>query len=222
MGFVYRGIPENLALALKSKYSIHTFVETGTNEGKTALWASGHFDAVYTVEFLEEKYQYSKKILEEVKNVKLFKGKSSQWLKQILEESTAPRLLWLDAHYAGSEPIEGEECPLLSEIESVKESQGENWIVIDDARYFLSPPPYPHNISKWPTISDVLGKIRELGSENNVLVWEDVIIVAPSKEYFSEVRKALSTTPTYLYKYKLSKKIPVLRRYLDTPPAIKI
>ena len=53
MGIVRAGIPEELTLYLKGKYSINTFVETGTYLGHTAQWAAQHFET-HTIEMSEK------------------------------------------------------------------------------------------------------------------------------------------------------------------------
>ncbi len=54
MGLVYFGIPHNVVLSVKEKFGVAAFVETGTFRGDTAAFAAGHFQRVFTVEFVEE------------------------------------------------------------------------------------------------------------------------------------------------------------------------
>jgi len=50
MGMIYGGVLERLALFLKDRFDLRTFVETGTAEGNSAVWAARHFRQVHTIE----------------------------------------------------------------------------------------------------------------------------------------------------------------------------
>jgi len=45
-------------------------------------------------------------------------------------------------------------------------------ILVDDARLFLAPPPYPHKFQKWPSITDIM---RTLPNDWEMVIYEDVI-----------------------------------------------
>ena len=50
MGLIRMGPPQQLIADLARRFSIEDFVETGTYQGGTALWASGVFKRVLTIE----------------------------------------------------------------------------------------------------------------------------------------------------------------------------
>ena len=52
MGSVRFGVPRDLVLWLRDafKFKVKVFVETGTNQAETAVWASANFERVFTVE----------------------------------------------------------------------------------------------------------------------------------------------------------------------------
>ena len=87
-------------------------------------------------------------------------------------------LFWLDAHWSGSQTYgEDDECPLLEELEIILSSNLKNFaILIDDARLFLAPPPLPHNLEIWPSITDIC---RAVPDNYDLIVRNDVIYIIP-------------------------------------------
>ena len=53
-------------------------------------------------------------------------------------------------------------------------------MLIDDARYFLGPPPVPHEISGWPDWESVLRALRQLSSTHAVICSNDTILFVPA------------------------------------------
>jgi hypothetical protein len=103
----------------------------------------------------------------------------------------------LDAHYSGGGTAgQDYECPLLEEIEAIGGSDNDSYIFIDDARLFCSPPPRPHSVEDWPTISDVILKIHQiLGDEFYITITEDIIIAVPpsAKDIVQEYAQDVAT-----------------------------
>lgn len=50
------GAPTEVIRALRDRYELGCFVETGTHMGDTSLWAADHFTTVITVELAKEYY----------------------------------------------------------------------------------------------------------------------------------------------------------------------
>jgi ubiquinone/menaquinone biosynthesis C-methylase UbiE len=179
MGLVHPGPPEAFTLELINKYNIRQFVETGTFMGKTAVWASQHFQTVHTIEASLDLYQNCKKNYGNVKNINFIMGDSKRKLAEIIRELKEPAIFWLDAHYSGEETFGiGNECPLLDEIDAVNNSEMENFILIDDARIFLAPPPPPHDTNQWPDINTVLNLLNQDGRRYSI-IFDDVILSVP-------------------------------------------
>jgi hypothetical protein len=74
---------------------------------------------------------------------------------------------------------ENKECPIIEEIEIINRSEYEQFIFIDDARLFLSPPPPPHEIEQWPDINLVLSTLSSAKTHRYIVIIEDVIIAVP-------------------------------------------
>src|SRR5262249_19203678 len=152
------------------------FVETGTYTGRTAAWAAGAFGSVITIEASPELYAFAAEPLQCLKNVRRVLGDSREVLAPIVSSLAGPAVFWLDAHWSGP-PTAGEhdECPLLEELQALARSPHENFVLIDDARLFLAPPPAPHRPEHWPSIDEVSEALSRLPHRGTTLVFDDVI-----------------------------------------------
>ncbi|GAB4513295.1 MAG: hypothetical protein OHK0046_13990 [Anaerolineae bacterium] len=176
MGIIRMGPPHELILELKQHFGIKIFIEMGTYHGNTAVWAAEHFDKVITTEMSHSIYQETSQKYHNIANIQFLFGDSRQLLKEIIPQVAEPAIFWLDSHWSGGETYgENDECPLLDELQIINQSPVEHFILIDDARYFLCPPPEPHHIAAWPTISEV---VTTLG-QRYIVIFEDVIIAVP-------------------------------------------
>lgn len=120
-------------------YSVSTFIETGTFEGSTTLAALEYFKRVYTVELLQEYFDFSRMRFEQHgkhgKVIHQFQGDSSEFLYRVLPEVGAgAAFIYLDAHYSGFGPVP-DELPLWGELRAIKASgRACDIIAIDDIR----------------------------------------------------------------------------------------
>lgn len=165
---------KELALALRDQYNLTTFIETGTYKAATTAWATENFKQVVSIELDEGWHSRAKrKIFAKQKNVKLLLGDSAVVLPKVLKRLKQPALIWLDAHWCKGQVADIPECPLLKELEAIRESGVEHFILIDDARLFKKPPN-----SDWPSLDEV---IRSLPDFYTSQVWNDAIIAFPIK-----------------------------------------
>ena len=182
MGLVRFGPPTELIFQLRSAFSIDSFIETGTYRGDTAFWAAGQFAHVVTLEGSEKVFAYASARLKDLPNVRVLHANSSEALPKIIPMLPKPAIFWLDAHWCGG-PTFGQEidneCVLLSELRAIHASPHQHFILIDDARLFLAPPPRPHKPAQWPTIEQVIAAIRQGPREYYIAIFEDVIIAVP-------------------------------------------
>ena len=123
------------------------FVETGTEYGDTARWASTVFPQVITIEASPQHFEAAGPILDPLTNVIRVLGESHAMLRDV--DGWVPRgepiIYYLDAHWSTG-PVDddyygrSQPCPLLREIAAVKNrSSGPNYIFIDDVRMFSYP-----------------------------------------------------------------------------------
>jgi FkbM family methyltransferase len=180
MGSVRMGPPAEILEKLKSNFSLQQFIETGTYLGETTYWASQLFERVITIEYSKTLYENAIERYQQQKNIQFLFGDTRSRLREIVPDLASPSVFWLDAHWCGWVTYgETDECPLLEEIEIINQSDQDHFILIDDARLFLSPPPLPHVAQQWPDITEVLKALESENHRRYVVIFEDVIIAVP-------------------------------------------
>ena len=178
MGLVNFGVPEKEVEFLKENMKLDILVEGGTYKGGTAKSMSKKFRKVYTIEKSDTMFEIARGNLKDTKNVTMLKGDTREHLQSILENNDNI-LYWLDAHWSGGDTYgEEDECPLIEELEIIFQYSKNHVILIDDARLFLAPPPSPHKIENWPSLTDIL---QALPMNWELLEFEDVIYLFPKK-----------------------------------------
>ena len=185
MGAVHYSIDTKLLEQFKDLLPLTTFVETGTFDGDSVQSALPLFRELYSVESVEERYKANTRRFAGKESVRLHHGDSAHFLKQLqpkLRDVSA--LYWLDAHWCDSndsnEPGENQ-CPLPRELDAIESLNDQSVILIDDARYFLAPPPEPHDPSQWPLLGEVFEKLRAISTDHEIAVCNDVIIFSPKR-----------------------------------------
>jgi len=179
MGAVHFGAPEDLALFLRDRLRLATFVETGTFGGGTASWAARHFTTVHSIEASAKYWRAAQNRYAALGNVTFHLGHSPTQLASLMPRLERP-MFWLDAHWCGSDTagVSGE-CPLLDEVAAIARARlPEPVILIDDARLFLAPPPAPHDWTQWPDLAAVVAALQRCG-DLSIAVVEDVIVAVP-------------------------------------------
>jgi hypothetical protein len=180
MGAIQFGVPRDLVLWARDALDLRAFVETGTNKAETTAWASDQFEKVVTIEGQSslvaaaiEKYGHRK-------NIKFLQGDSRTLMAPALTELDRPSLLWLDAHWCGEGTFGATaECPVLEELQAANDSPHAHAVLIDDARFFIGPPPPPHKQSDWPDLLEVTAALSAGKVRRYVVVHDDVIVAVP-------------------------------------------
>ena len=180
MGSTYLGIPTPMALKLKALYDLEYFVETGTYSGRTAAWASHEFKQVYTIEASELFWRQASQEYAAIPNVQFIQGNSAENLEEVVRRMDAPAIYWLDAHWSGGATYGAqEECPLLAELEALSQSTVDQFVLIDDARYFIAPP-QDHIGGKAPSISQVIHAVERNKTDPYTIIVDEVIVSVPA------------------------------------------
>ncbi|MFN8369816.1 MAG: hypothetical protein U0T83_04220 [Bacteriovoracaceae bacterium] len=184
MGAINFTINMELVLELKRLSNLNIFVETGTFKGDSLELVEPYFNTLYSCELNETHFQYAKDRFKKSNKVKISKTNSPQFLTDInYVYDGKPTFFWLDAHFMSQskKDTDLDKCPLLDELNSINQIDSESVILIDDARYFLSPPPFPNNFRNWPDFTTLIKKLFSLSSNHNLVVFNDVLVFYPSK-----------------------------------------
>lgn len=180
MGIIRMGPPEDIVTFLKVRFKIKTFIETGTFHGGTTRWAAQRFGQVYSIEKSHILYTQTNNKLASIRNITCLEGDSREHLRKLAPTLNESAIFWLDAHLCGGDSYgANDECPLLQEIETIDTQTGNaHALLIDDARYFMAPPPQPHKIAQWPDLSSVF-EVLCRARPRYITIIEDVIIAVP-------------------------------------------
>lgn len=121
----------------KELFKLHSFIETGTFSGNTTEQASKVFEEVHSIEIWEPLYLSAEKRFSAYPHVSLYFGDTTKLLSQMIENSSAKRLYWLDAHSSGEGTggLPGF-SPIPQELDQILSDQGDidSVILIDDLR----------------------------------------------------------------------------------------
>ncbi len=140
------------------------FIETGLYDGEniSSLYSKGYLkniDMAYSIElnvdFINKAYNNFPFLKES--NVKLINADSGLALNDITRNNIDKKILfWLDAHYSGGNTSKSSkygECPIISEMNSIKNLKIKPTIIIDDLGCFLHNTPFYYN--NWPKIEEI-------------------------------------------------------------------
>lgn len=179
---------ERLKLELKDLDSISYFVETGTNVGQTAEWASIYFENVTTIEFEEQIYEQAIARRGDIDNIDFRCGNSKNELKSVLDRLKERAIIYLDAHRwekweksldaADKDTTEKPLCPLSDELAVICADDLNHIIFIDDSRFFTNPE-YTYFYESWPSIQEIIHTVESADRDYYVMIYEDEIVAIP-------------------------------------------
>jgi hypothetical protein len=164
---------------LQARYALQSFVETGTYRGDATEFASTVFPDVISIEVDPGCHRLATQRLQNT-TARLILGDSREALPRVVAALGGPALFWLDGHAGGGFHGDQDNCPLLEELAAIADSPFEHFVLIDDARAFLAPPPPPFDADKWPDLAQVLTEIRRRTPYYCVAIM-DVLICVPSE-----------------------------------------
>lgn len=176
MGLVYVGIPQPFAESLCRAFGIDLFVETGVGGAGTTAWAVPRFRKVWSIELDPEQLRNARAKLGDPPNLALMLGESGERLHEVVPQLDGQTLFWLDAHWSGDGAGEGNECPLLAEIDAINRLAHEHVIMIDDARYMVKPPPRPFDWRQWPDLTRIIQALTAGGRDRYTIFIDDIFI----------------------------------------------
>lgn len=162
------------------KYSIATFVETGTYLGSTTKAVKDTFSKIFTIELDKLLYKRAQQKFKKYPHITIIQGDSAKVVFKLLKKITAPTLFWLDAHYSKGITAKGEvETPINEELNSIFNHKIKNHIIlIDDVDVFTGK-------NNYPTIKGLRDKIIKLGLEYKLILRENMMVIQPkNKKHF--------------------------------------
>ena len=173
-------LPLELVAALQRRLGIRRAVETGTSKGSGTALLAGVFEHVTTIELSEREHQLAVRRFAGDDRVTLLHGDSRELLPRTVH-ADSPTLYWLDGHWMGIDVgAEGHpQCPLMDELEALRDGHPDDCILIDDARFFIASPPPPFDSGQWPTLVEVMDALREIRPQSHVTVCNDVVVAVP-------------------------------------------
>ena len=117
-----------------SQFSNKYFIETGTNSGSSVCKALDlGFLEIRSIEFRLDCFKHCKRKFADFDNVKLYHGDSSKDLWMVIKDIDAPATFWLDAHVFPPRTDGVKNCPLIGELEQIKNHPIKtHTILIDD------------------------------------------------------------------------------------------
>lgn len=168
-----------LARRLQMELRLERAVETGTYLGDTTRALAGLFPSVATIERSADLHRETAIRLQDLANVQALQGHSVDRLPEVVDPDT-PTLYFLDGHWSdGVTAGADDECPVLRELRVIGPGHPKDCLVIDDARFFTSLPPPPHDPAAWPTLLEVLDAIRADRPEHHVTLLGDQVLAVP-------------------------------------------
>lgn len=122
-------------------YKNNVLIEGGTSLGwGTATALKAGYQKVYTIELMQNLFEdaqknFAKEIAEGT--VVSISGDTQTVLSNILKEVNSTATFWLDAHFGKKYKGESPRCPLLVELDIIKQHHVKNHtLLIDDMRLF--------------------------------------------------------------------------------------
>ena len=183
MGAIDFGIPKQLALLLRDRLAFEAVRRDGHVPRRDRRVGRRPVRQGWTVEANAELFASTRDRLKGTTNIVCVQGDSRAGLREIVPQLDAPALFWLDAHWCGADQTDTagaeDQCPLIDEIAIVNASPHEHVVLVDDARYFLAPPPSPNRLEMWPDAEATVAALKAGRSDRYVAVVDDVFVRVP-------------------------------------------
>ena len=169
-----------------SEYDV--FIETGLYLGHTLkdLYENGLFDGLSSVYTIEIQKHYIDKALNSYGFLKEDKfnvvhGDSAVELEKVVGNHKDDKIIfWLDAHFSGGNTGKSQgfgECPLMGELDFIKNLTKKPVIIIDDIEAFIEFPKSIekyHNVNDWPSIKTVKEELNSFSFDFDIKVDRDM------------------------------------------------
>lgn len=109
------------------------FIETGTYRGDAIQLAlDAGFKKIRSIEFDTNSYIKAKQRFRKNRNVDIYRGDSSVSLWKLIQDIKEPVTFWLDAHVCPARTDGGKNCPLIEELDQIKQHPTKTHIILID------------------------------------------------------------------------------------------
>lgn len=127
------------------KFSMKTFVETGTLLGDMVYAVKDVFKHLFSIELGKDLYENASERFAALNHITIIQGDSGKVMPELLEKLSEPCLFWLDGHYSEGITAKGDkDTPIMHELKHIFAHKIKNHIIlIDDARCFVGANDYP-------------------------------------------------------------------------------
>ena len=184
MGAVSFSLDANLVRCLVQAVGLEVFVETGTYQGDSVANVLDLFGEIHSIELSGELFQKASRRFADHSFVTIYRGASAKILQQLREKLEGRAVLfWLDAHGCCGEGTAGKDfqSPLIEELLALDTLNDRSVLLIDDARYYLSPlPPESNGPEDGPCFQEVLTALQSLSRNHEIMVMDDVLLFFPA------------------------------------------
>ena len=185
MGAVSFSVDINLVKLLTKELPLDIFIETGTFYGDAIELVRPYFTEIISIELSEKLSKLAAARFKGDLSIRILHGESGRVLRELHQEirADASILYWLDAHWCNEENASGipSQSPLIDELKAIQRLNPQSVILIDDARYYLSPPVDPLEYSHWPGLNDILTELNTLSQDHKLMILNDVLVYYPSE-----------------------------------------
>lgn len=154
----------------QQKFSLTTFIETGTYQGWTVAALLSRFERIYSIELDPLLAENARTKFQSYEHVDIRQGNSANVLPLILKDISVPTLFWLDGHYSGHGTAKAEkDAPIHEELEAIAaHERNDHVILIDDARLI-------NGTNDYPTIENVLKLLKVINNKYKIRILDDMI-----------------------------------------------
>jgi hypothetical protein len=140
--WILRGRPSRSPHLLKQKvvreygkkFGLKTLVETGTYYGEMVAAMKGHFDCIYSIEFVAALAERAQRKFARAQHIRIFSGDSRVVMPEVLALLKGPALFWLDGGYYCWVGKRTDEQRLSAELEMILSHPHAHIVLLDDAR----------------------------------------------------------------------------------------
>jgi hypothetical protein len=174
--WILRGRPSRSPHLLKQKvvreygvrFALKNLVETGTYYGEMVAAMKGHFERIYSIEFVPGLAERAQRKFARYPQVRIFCGDSRVVMPEVLALLAGPSLFWLDAGYYGWVGKQGDQQRLSAELEMILSHRYSHIILLDDARGLTGQ-------DGIPSVGDVTSYVESRFPQRSVEVKYDIM-----------------------------------------------